>query len=329
MSFWDGRRVLVTGAGGFIGSHVVEDLVDAGASVRALVHYNARADHAMLADLSPDKRASVEVVLGDVTDAHQMMEVVEGIDTVFHLAALIAIPYSYHAPASYVATNVNGTLNLLEGARRANVRSFIQTSTSEVYGSAQYVPIDEKHPLQAQSPYAATKIASDQLALSFHRAFEMPVLVVRPFNTFGPRQSARAVIPTILTQLLADRPVRLGSLDTRRDFTLAADTARGFRMAAESSVVGTVVNLGTGKDYSILEVAETAARMLGKPLNLESDPNRIRPSKSEVDRLLSNPAEAKALFGWEFTTSLDEGLRLTAEWLKRNASRYDPTRYTI
>jgi NAD dependent epimerase/dehydratase len=329
ISSWDSRKVLVTGAGGFIGSHLVENLARAGADVRALVRYNSRSDIGMLADVEPSVLSAVDVVHGDITDPHQMAGVVAGCDAVFHLAALIGIPYSYVAPSSYVATNVVGTLNLLEAARGASVQRFVQTSTSEVYGSAQRLPMDESHPLHPQSPYAATKVGSDMLAISFSLTFELPAVVVRPFNTYGPRQSARAVIPTILSQLLTGGPVRLGSLDTRRDFTWVGDTADGLRQAAESDVCGEVVNLGSGDDHSIREVAELCARVTGRALRLESEPERMRPPDSEVDCLRSDPGRAKDLFGWTATRPLEEGLRETAGWIDANGERFQVDRYAV
>jgi len=322
-------QALVTGAAGFIGSHLVEELVAHGTRVRALVHYNSRDDVGWLAELSSEVQGQVEVVRGDVVDAHQMRIVTEDIDAVFHLAALIGIPYSYAAPSAYVDTNVRGTLNLLEAARSAGVQRFLQTSTSEVYGSAQYVPIDEDHPLHAQSPYAATKVGADQLALSYHRSFELPVVVVRPFNTYGPRQSTRAVIPTILTQLLAGGPVRLGSLQTRRDLTFVRDTAAGFRAAAESDASGTVLNLGTGVDHSIQDIFELACRVTGRTAELVADQERVRPAGSEVDRLLCDPSRVQTLTGWTHRHSLEEGLTETAAWLERNLDRYRPGQYTV
>lgn len=323
------RHALVTGAAGFIGSHVVEELVAHGTRVRALVHYNSRDDLGWLSELSSETRQHVEIVRGDVADAHQMRGVVAGVDAVFHLAALIGIPYSYVAPSAYVDTNVRGTLNLLEGARLAGVERFVQTSTSEVYGSAQYVPIDEDHPLHAQSPYAATKIGADQLALSYSRSFELPVVVVRPFNTYGPRQSSRAVVPTILTQLLAGGPVRLGSLETRRDLTFVRDTAAGFRVVAEASVTGAVLNLGTGVDHSIQEIFDLACRVTGREAELVADLERVRPPGSEVDRLLSDPSRVRALTGWTHEQGLEEGLAETAAWLERNLAHFRPGQYTV
>jgi NAD dependent epimerase/dehydratase len=326
---WPGTKVLVTGAGGFIGSHLVEDLVRAGAEVRALVHYNSRGDLGVLGDTDERVLREVEVVYGDITDPHQMLSVVAGRQAIFHLAALIGIPYSYVAPSSYVAANVTGSLNLLEAARAAEVERFVQTSTSEVYGSAQSVPMSESHPLHPQSPYAASKVASDMLAISFSLSFEFPAVVVRPFNTFGPRQSARAVIPTILSQLLAGGKVKLGALDTRRDFTFAPDTAEGMRKAAESDVTGEVVNLGTGEDHSIRDVAELCARILGRDLVLEADAERVRPAASEVDRLQSDPSKAARLIGWRPRHSFEEGLRETAAWVERNGHLYNTERYAV
>jgi len=324
------RLALVTGAAGFIGSHVVEELVAHGTPVRALVHYNSRDDLGWLSELSPETLQHVEIVRGDVADAHQMRLAVEGADAVFHLAALIGIPYSYVAPSAYVDTNVRGTLNLLEAARSAGVERFVQTSTSEVYGSAQYLPIDEDHPLHAQSPYAATKVGADQLALSYHRSFALPVVVVRPFNTYGPRQSTRAIVPTILTQLLSGSgPVRLGSLDTRRDLSFVRDTAAGFRAVGESEVAGTVLNLGTGVDHSIQEVFDLACRVTGREADIIVDRERIRPPGSEVDCLLSDPSRVRALTGWTHRQELEGGIAETAAWLERNLGLYRPGQYTV
>jgi NAD dependent epimerase/dehydratase len=325
------RSALVTGAGGFIASHLVEELVAGGVAVRALVRYNGRSDLGMLADLEPEIRNEVEIVFGDVTDPHDMRARSRGVEAVFHLAALIGIPHSYVAPASYVETNVLGTLNLLEAARDAGVERFIQTSTSEVYGTAQYVPIDEDHPLHPQSPYAATKVGADELALSYHRSFDLPVAVVRPFNTFGPRQSARAVIPTVISQLLGGGALRLGSTETRRDFTFVKDTARGFRMVAEagSAAVGRVINLGTGVDHTIGEVAQAAADLIGVELDVERDESRVRPAASEVERLQAAAGLARELTGWEPLEDLQGGLAHTIEWVRSNLGRFDVARYAV
>src|SRR6184192_3899065 len=281
---WDGRVVVVTGAGGFIGSHLVECLAARGARVRALVHYNSQGSIGALRHVEPRALGTIDIVPGDVQDPHAMRSLVRGAHAVFHLAALIGIPYSYVAPASYVATNIGGTLNVLEGARAEGLARVIVTSTSETYGTAQYTPIDERHPLVAQSPYAATKIGADYLALSYHRSFDLPVTVVRPFNTFGPRQSARAVIPTIVAQALRDSgEVRLGSLAPRRDLCYVEDTARGFLVLAERpEAIGNVTNLGTGASRSVGEMVEAVGRIVGRRLPIVEDAARVRPERSEV-----------------------------------------------
>ncbi|MBA2504342.1 MAG: GDP-mannose 4,6-dehydratase [Thermoleophilaceae bacterium] len=322
-------RTLVTGSAGFIASHLVEALVADGAEVRALAHYNARDDLGMLADIDPAVLSEVEVVRGDITDPHQMRRITAGCEQVMNLAALIGIPYSYVAPSAYVEANIRGTLNLLEAAREEGVECFLQTSTSEIYGSAQYVPIDEKHPVHPQSPYAATKVASDQLALSYQRSFGTPATVVRPFNTYGPRQSARAVIPTILSQLFAGGSVKLGNLDARRDLTLAADTAQGFLAIAGADTVGEVLNLGTGEDHSIQEIFDLCVRVTGRQPELMTDETRVRPPDSEVDRLLSDPTRVRELTGWTHQHDLESGLELTAAWIERNLEQYRPEQYTV
>lgn len=325
---WEGRTVLVTGAAGFIGSHLVERLVAAGASTRAFVRYNSGGRWGWL-DESPAK-TEIEVVLGDIRDADCVTKALAGADTVFHLAALIGIPYSYDAPLSYVRTNVEGTLNVLQAALGADVRVVVHTSTSEVYGSAKYVPIDEEHPLQGQSPYSASKIGGDKLAEAFHDSFGLPVVTVRPFNTFGPRQSARAVIPTIFTQLLSDDVVRLGNVHPTRDFTFVADTVSAFVAAAEaSSAIGRVVNVGSGAEISIGDLVEAAARVLGKEAVIVTDETRMRPPQSEVDRLWADATLARELLGWQPTVSLTEGLAETAEWISANRERYAVGRYAV
>lgn len=319
-----GKKVLVTGSDGFIGSHLVERLVHEGADVRAFCIYNSQGSLGWLDHAPAELVSKLDVRLGDIRDARFCEAACEGVDTVFHLAALIAIPYSYVAPESVVDTNVRGTLNLLEGARRAKVRRFVQTSTSEVYGTPKDVPIRETHAMQAQSPYAASKVASDQLALSYHASFEVPVVVLRPFNTYGPRQSTRAVLPTILTQLLeGKREIQLGRLDPKRDLTYVGDTVDGFVKAAlADGVVGDQIQLGTGRTVSIGELFDTCCKVTGVPAKAVVDERRLRPDASEVLILLSDPAKAKATLGWEPTTSLEEGLTQTAAWLRDNQRLY-------
>ena len=311
-----GRRSLVTGAGGFIGSHLVEALVRRGDRVCAFVRYNSRGTNGYLDELAADVLANVEIVAGDLKDPDAVAQAVRGCDVVFHLGALIGIPYSYVHPVDYVQTNVLGTVNVLTAAQRASVARVIHTSTSEAYGTAQYVPIDEEHPLQAQSPYSASKIGADVLALSYHRSFDLPVVVIRPFNTFGPRQSLRAVIPTIISQALGDGPIALGSLAPRRDFTFVSDTVRGFVLAsAAADVIGKVINLGTGRSLTISELAVLIESLLGKRTAIVEDPARVRPRSSEVLCLEANNAKAQSLLGWRAETSLEEGLRLTIDWI--------------
>lgn len=304
------RPVCVTGAGGFIGSHLCELLVRSGAKVRALVHYNGRGDRGMLEEVPSEIANEIEVVAGDIRDPHHMLRFVQGQDTVFHLAALIAIPWSYEAPQNYVMTNVLGTQNLLEAARFCGVRRMVHTSTSEVYGTARYVPIDEAHPLQGQSPYSASKIGADKLAESYFLSFGTPVVTLRPFNTYGPRQSARAVIPTIAAQLMSGLPeLRLGSLDPVRDLLFCRDTARAFVLAATvEGIAGETVHVGTGVGVTIGELAERMMRLSGHQVPIVTEDARVRPAGSEVLRLLCNPARAKELLGFESSVALDDGL---------------------
>ena len=328
---------LVTGADGFIGSHLVEHLVRRGSRVRAFVMYNALGSHGWLDHIAPDVHAEIEVIAGDVRDAERVSHAVEGCAAVLHLAALIGIPYSYVAPRSYLDTNVVGTLHVLEAARRWNVRRFVQTSTSEVYGTARTVPITEDHPLSAQSPYAASKIAADQLALSYHAAYGMPVTVLRPFNTYGPRQSARAVIPTIITQLGDHGAVRLGNTAPTRDFTYVEDTAAAFAAAldADDEVLGQVVNVGSDFEISVAEVVRVIADQLGVPVRIESDPQRVRPADSEVDRLWADTARARKLLAWSPAHGGIDGFALgiaqTVAWFAEPANRavYHPGRYEL
>lgn len=323
-------RALVTGAGGFIGSHLVDALVRSGTRVRALVHYNSAGRRGQLDDLPADVVAEVDVVAGDVTDPGCVQAAVAGCETVFHLAALIGIPYSYRAPQSYVATNIDGTLAVLEACRAAGVARLVHTSTSEVYGSPESVPITETHRLKPQSPYAATKAAADLLALSYHASFGLPVVVVRPFNTYGPRQSARAVIPTVITQALDAGRIRLGSTDTLRDFLFVEDTARGFIAAATAAgVEGEVIQVGTGTGTPIHAMVATVGEILGRQLVVEADPNRIRPAASEVDRLVCDAGRAGRVLDWRPTVDLAAGLRRTIAWIRDHADRYRPEEYAV
>ncbi len=327
----DGVRVLVTGADGFIGSHLVERLVAEGANVRAFCIYNSQGSWGWLDEAEPAVRSAIDVRLGDIRDARFVEDATAGVEIVFHLAALISIPYSYAAPASFVDTNVSGTLHALEAARRAGVRRFIQTSTSEVYGTPERLPITEDHPLRAQSPYAATKVAADQLSLAFARTYDVPVVVLRPFNTYGPRQSARAVLPTMLRQLLAGgAEVRLGRLDPRRDLTYVADTVDGFvRAALADGVEGTTIQLGTGRSESIGEIFAIASRLLGAHAVAIEDPARVRPDASEVLVLQSDPGRARELLGWQATTSLEDGISRTLDWLRSHPEPAEADRVQV
>lgn len=322
-------RTLVTGAGGFIASHLVEELIGQGHDVRAFVHYNSRSHWGWLED-SPC-RDSVEIIAGDVRDYDLVKTAVADCGTVFHLAALIGIPYSYVSPLAYVRTNVEGTYNVLQAARECGAERVIHTSTSEIYGTAQYVPIDEAHPVNPQSPYAASKASADFLALSYHRSFGLPVTVVRPFNTYGPRQSARAIIPTVISQILDGRDtLSLGNLAPTRDLTFVSDTVSGFLAAADSpETVGETVNLGTGSEISIGDLVARIARIMGREVRIVSDEQRIRPEKSEVERLLSNPGKMRALTGWSAKVSLDDGLPRTIEWMKERRSLYKSDIYNV
>jgi NAD dependent epimerase/dehydratase len=325
------KRVLVTGADGFIGSHLAEMLVAEGARVRALAQYNSFNSWGWLEDTRCLDR--IEVVTGDIRDPHCARALLADIDIVFHLAALIAIPYSYVAPDSYVATNVTGTLNLLQAARAAGVAQFLHTSTSEVYGTARYVPIDEAHPLQAQSPYSATKIGADAIAYSFFAAFGLPVTIVRPFNTYGPRQSARAVIPTVITQILAGRrEINLGSLSPTRDFNYVEDTCRGMlALAGSPAAIGETVNIGSGAEVSIGETAALIQEILGSSATIVTDEIRVRPPGSEVERLCCDNSRISAMTGFRPQVALKDGLTRTIEWLRRpdNLARYKAEIYNV
>ncbi len=328
---FEGKTVVVTGAGGFIGSHLIEQLLAAGAHVRAMLRYTSRGQRGCLDLLPAPLLGDVAITMGDVRDFDAVREVMRGADAVFHLAALIGIPYSYEHPQEVIDTNIIGTSNVLLAAKElGTLERLVLTSTSEVYGSALRVPMDEEHPLQAQSPYSATKIAGDALGLSFHRSFGMPVTIVRPFNAYGPRQSARAVIPTIISQAVTGAALRLGTLDTTRDFTFVADTARGFiAIAAADAAVGEVVNAGSGKEVSIREIVRKVGEITGRELAVEGDEQRMRPAKSEVSRLLSDSSKAQRLAGWQAEVSLDEGLRLTTEWIREHIGLYRPKEYAV
>ena len=325
---WKNQTILVTGAGGFIGSQLVETLLAEGAKVRAFVRYTSRNDAGFLRLVPPGLAARLEVIPGDLRDADAIHAAVRDCGLVFHLGALISIPYSYRHPAEVAEVNFMGTLNMLMACRDLGIPRLIHTSTSEVYGTARRAPIDEEHPLQGQSPYSASKIGADKLAESFYRSYNLPVVTVRPFNTFGPRQSARAVIPTIITQALTNNIVRLGNLEATRDFTFVSDTVAGFMAAAATvGVEGCVFNLGTGQEIRIGDVAEKIAAKVGKSVKVEVDTHRLRPEKSEVFRLISDNRLAREKLGWSPQVSLDEGLDRTIDWIRQHLDLFTPGRY--
>ena len=332
-----GKKILVTGSDGFIGSHLTETLVRMGCSVRAVVYYNSFNSWGWLDESPEEIKKELDVFAGDVRDPYGMKKAMQGCDVVFHLAALVAIPYSYHSPDTYVDTNIKGTLNILQAARELGIEKVIHTSTSEVYGTARYVPIDEKHPLQGQSPYSATKIGADQIALSFYRSFNTPVSIIRPFNTYGPRQSARAVIPTIITQIAAgQRELRLGSLHPTRDFSYINDTVKGFIAVAQSEKsVGEVINIGSNYEVSIGDLVQTITDIMKADIEIKTDDNRIRPEKSEVERLWADNKKAAQLTGWQpeyaGMEGLKRGLQKTIEWFSdpNNLKRYKTGVYNI
>jgi NAD dependent epimerase/dehydratase len=325
---WHGRRVLVTGAGGFIGSHVTERLVQLGARVRAMIHYNALGNWGWLD--SSSVRDDIEVVAGDISDPDIVRDFVEGQDVVFHLAALIAIPYSYRAPALYLRTNINGTMNVMQAAREKGIDRVVHTSTSEVYGTAISIPIAEDHPLQGQSPYSASKIGADKIVEAYHRSFSVPAVTVRPFNTFGPRQSSRAVIPTIISQCLMGDEVKLGSLTPLRDMNFVSNTVDGFIRAAEvPAAIGQTINLGSGREISIGGLVKLIANRVGVDGIVESEESRMRPEKSEVNRLLADHSLATNLLGWNPDVSLEKGLEITIDWMRENLDRYRPGVYSV
>lgn len=328
-----GKKVLVTGADGFIGSHLVEALVGRGCDVRAFVFYNSFNSWGWLDTVSPDIQKKLEVFAGDIRDPNGIREAMVGCDVVFHLAALIAIPFSYHSPDSYVDTNIKGTLNILQAAKLLGTSKVLVTSTSEVYGTAQYAPIDEKHPFQGQSPYSATKIGADRLAESYYRSFGTPVVTVRPFNTYGPRQSARAVIPTIITQLLSGATeLKLGSLSPTRDFNYVLDTVDGFIALAESDeVIGEEVNIATGVEHTVGDVANYLISELNPEVKLVIEDERLRPEKSEVFRLIGDTRKIMALTPWRPNFDLNAGLQDTVQWFRKpdNLARYKASIYNI
>jgi dTDP-glucose 4,6-dehydratase len=323
MVHWANRRVLVTGAGGFIGSHLVESLLAEGARVRAFVRYNSRGDSGLLRMLSPQDRSRLEIVAGDLRDEYAVRKAVEGTQVIFHLGALISIPYSYQHPMEVAETNLIGTLNVLMASRENKIEKLIHISSSEVYGTALQVPIGESHPLQGQSPYSASKIGADKMAESYYCAFELPVVTVRPFNTYGPRQSARAVIPAIITQALTQNSIHLGNQNTLRDFTFVMDTVAGMMKAGEmADVEGQVLNLGTGQEIRIGELAQKIIQKIGRPVEITVDPERLRPKGSEVMRLLSDNSLARKKLGWVPKINLDDGLDQTIKWIKEHLDLY-------
>lgn len=325
------KKVLVTGADGFIGSHLVESLLEKGYEVKVFTMYNSFNTWGWLDTLPKDKLGQIEIFSGDVRDPNGMREALKGMDWVFHLAALIAIPFSYHSPDSYVDTNIKGTLNVLQAARELGTERIMVTSTSEVYGTAQYVPIDEKHPFQGQSPYSATKIGADRLAESFYRSFNLPVSIVRPFNTYGPRQSARAVIPTIITQLLSGKEeIKLGALTPTRDFNYVKDTAAGFIAIAESDrTIGEEINIATQREISIGELAGEIINQINPNARIVCDEQRLRPEKSEVNRLLGSNEKIKRLTDWLPQYTFERGIKETITWIKRNMNAYKSDIYNL
>lgn len=327
---WDKKTVLITGAGGFIGSHLADHLLDLGVKIRALVRYNSRNDWGSLELLPREKLSEIEVMTGDLRDSDAIRHATQNVEIIFHLGSLIAIPYSYLHPREVIETNVMGTLNILTAAKENSVEKVIHTSTSEVYGTAQYVPIDEKHVLQGQSPYSASKIGADKIAESFHSSFELPIAIIRPFNTYGPRQSARAIIPTIITQALTEEKVSLGSLHPTRDFTYVDDIIRAFIKVAESArAIGETINIGSGFEISVGDLARKILHLMGEEKEFVSEARRVRPSKSEVERLWCDNTKAKNLLDWHPQFSLEQGLQKAIEWISDNTSLYKPQLYNL
>ena len=325
------NKVLVTGADGFIGSHLVEMLLREGLSVKALSLYNSFGSRGWLEDI--DKNDNLEIIAGDIRDLSFCQKITKGIDTIYHLAALIAIPYSYVSPQSYLETNIHGTMNMCQAALDNKNKRFINTSTSEVYGTAKYIPIDEGHPLQAQSPYSASKISADAIAMSFYNSFDLPLTIARPFNTYGPRQSARAVIPNIISQIASGREsIKLGDLSPTRDFTYVEDTVRGIHMVSQNDeAVGEVINIGSGFEISILELVNLISGIMDREIKITQEEKRIRPEKSEVNQLFCDPTKLKEYTSFETQFSLEKGLKKTIEWFtsENNLSKYKPDEYNI
>lgn len=326
---WAERRIAITGAGGFIGSHLTEHLVDQGAEVTAFVRYNSRNDWGLLETIPEDIRSRITVETGDLRDADALRRLTRETEVLFHLGSLIAIPYSYSHPRDVIETNVLGTLNVLNAALENGIERLVHTSTSEVYGTARYVPIDEEHPLQGQSPYSASKIGADKIAESFYRTYDLPVSTIRPFNTYGPRQSARAIIPSLIAQVLSSDKVHVGALHPTRDFTYILDTVRGFSAVASSpATVGTVVNIGSNFEVSIGDLVNRITALCGRDVEVIQETERMRPDKSEVERLWCDNSRARDLLGWEPTIGLDQGLASTIDWMKDSLYRYKPALYT-
>jgi len=328
---WKNKKVLITGSEGFIGSHLTEKLIELGADVRSYVLYNSFGLWGWLDSFSKDQLDQIEIFMGDIRDENNIRRATKEVDIVFHLAALIGIPYSYYSAGSYVSTNVNGTLNVLQAAKDENIEKLVHTSTSETYGTAIYTPIDEKHPLQGQSPYSASKIGGDMLAESYYRSFDLPVTIIRPFNTYGPRQSARAVIPTIISQIVSGKEeILLGSINPIRDFTYVKDTVEGFiKMAEVKETVGELINIGSGMGISIDDLAKKIINLTGKEIKIKTQKKRIRPKKSEVRELICDNNKAQKIIGWKPKCSLDKGLNQTINFIKKNLDKYKPEIYNI
>jgi NAD dependent epimerase/dehydratase len=330
MFSWNSKKILITGAGGFIGSHLTERLFELGAKVRAFVRYTSRSDDGFIKYFSEDLRNNIDIVYGDIKELETVVKAMDGVDIIFNLAALVGIPYSYIHPQEVIETNTIGTMNILMAARDASIEKIVQTSTSEVYGTARYVPINEEHPKQPQSPYSASKIAADAIALSFYHSFDLPVAVIRPFNTYGPRQSDRAVIPSIISQVLTKDRLTLGNTAPTRDFTYVADTVEGFIKVAESkNTIGTEINIGSGKEITIEDLIRKIISLVGRDVVVEHDKERARPAHSEVERLCADNTRALEILGWTPKVSLTDGLKKTIDFIKNNPDFYDPDKYRV